>query len=92
MNNLGHRIRALRLGFYWTGTCYLRISPDLNPKLLRCDLRPAGLVPNCARQKRAHYVWWEGGYGLEVINRLALARCRVKRAFSVTIDDNGYIV
>lgn len=39
MNRLGETIRAARMGFYWTGTCYMRTSGD-GP--FRVDISPEG--------------------------------------------------
>jgi len=33
--SLGQRIRAARLGYHWTGTCFMRISDHHDPECWR---------------------------------------------------------
>ena len=90
MTGLGIRIRAHRLGYGWTGTCFMRISGD-GP--FRVDIRPADeLPPKTDKLGTMHRVWWEGDGGKEIVESFACARVRPKHAFTVTVDDDGNVI
>jgi hypothetical protein len=89
MPSLGQTIRAHRMGYGWTGTCWLRIITGDGPGPIRCDVHPDGLLPNSMKNHLQYRVWWEGE---SIIKDFPLARVKAKRPFTVYVDDNGNIV
>jgi hypothetical protein len=86
---IGMMIRALRLGYGWTGFSFLRISGS-GP--FKCEFRPCELISN---SDKPHYegcrCWWGQGdrKDLEPFLEHPLFRVRAKRHFILYVDDQG---
>jgi len=85
---LGMQLRALRLGYGWTGSSFLRISGS-GP--FKCEFRPCELIPNTDRPHSSHRCWWGFGDRLDMglWAGVALFSVRAKRHFIVWVGDDG---
>lgn len=84
---LGMFVRALRMGFSWTGHSFLRISGDGPFKL---EFYPMELIPNSAANGGLHWVWWSKE---AAISRDAwFFQVKAKRHFITYINDEGEVL
>lgn len=90
--SLGRVIRATRMGYHWTGTCWMRISDARDPGggCWRVDIRPGGLIPKNDKLKGKHRVWWDDFQWF--IEHCAFARVKPKRAFTIHVNDDGAVL
>ena len=88
MNNetptFGMMIRALRIGFGWTGRSFLRVSGS-GP--FKFEFRPMELIPNTERNHEPHRAWWE--QGADHMLDVPIFQVRAKRHFIVWVGDDG---